>query len=686
VALSTLSESDWDQVFALATAGQGRSRDAYLQELRSQGLDAHLLAAVELQMELGEPPQRPDRHRRGERIGAHLELRGHLRDGGASTVYLGVYDEGDRVIPVAVKMLRLAGTAEQRATLKDAWQRELRLLREFSDSGTVSPLIEGSEHASRGEAFLYLCTEYKHGLSLTRWCEQHGLELADRIELFAQVCEAVATVHAHGLIHGDLKPDNVQVEMRNGKPRAWLLDLGLAATHGQRWHAQDQLIGSPGYMSPEQISDRYGPVTEATDVYALGMMLFELLEGRPWLDVRGVTTAEALHTRVAQTAAPRLTTVAPASARARLQSILERATAYRPPDRYSQMSMLRTALAKLDLNEGPPATTEGTALVTVDVKQPAAQPSHGSPNGHAVTPVLRWNLDPARRLASKRSAAALALCVVGGVLAFWAFQGGSSTSDPGKVRTEPLKDAQPGDPGSTLDAAKLVKIGMQDTATLTAARPLAYYKFDNQLKVRDQAIVRLEMLSPGVCPAFTILDEDGKEIVSDKDSTPGAAIQRTVAVQPNKPISVRVGTTPYCPGQGKVAEARFKLSMVQQGAFDRFEANDTGLEATPMKAGEKVAANIMDKEDVDWYRVAGTASGRLTLQLENRSSTLSPIVVLYNKNKSEQLRKHDDTPGANLVFPVEVEPGSDFYVSVLAGPQYRYTSYGAYELLLSVNE
>jgi hypothetical protein len=164
---------------------------------------------------------------------------------------------------------------------------------------------------------------------------------------------------------------------------------------------------------------------------------------------------------------------------------------------------------------------------------------------------------------------------------------------------------------------------------------------------------------------------------------PGAAIQRAIAVQPRKPNYVRAYASSNCRGTGRVLSVRFKLSMLQQHAADGFEANDTALAATAMKPNRKIAANIMDEADTDWYRVVASASGKLELRLENRSSTLCPIVVLYNSNKSEQLRKHDDTPGANLVFHIDVEPGRDFYIRILAGPMHLYTSHGDYELLIS---
>jgi tetratricopeptide (TPR) repeat protein len=324
------------------------SAQAQRARLDALALPADVRAALELHLELGEPAADPEGGSWGERIGANIRLRRHLRDGGAGAVHLGICEREMR--PVAVKLLRVPRHEAGALALKQAWLREQQLLAELSPSGAVPRLLEAGEHtAADGARSLYLATEYKYGLDLARWCELHELGSADRIALFAQVCDAVSAIHAHGLVHGDLKPDNIQVQSQGADHSVWVLDLGLAAVQGQAWHGCDELIGTPGYMSPEQLVPEYGPVSEATDVYSLAMILFELLEGRPWLPRIAASEPAELAQRMLDQGQLRLTQVVPVERRDCLDEILARAAAWLPGARFGQVSALRGALqAALD--------------------------------------------------------------------------------------------------------------------------------------------------------------------------------------------------------------------------------------------------------------------------------------------------------------------------------------------------
>lgn len=136
---------------------------------------------------------------------------------------------------------------------------------------------------------LYLAMEYIDGKPLDAFCNEKGLSLMNRIQLFIQICDAVIHAHSKGIIHGDLKPQNVLVVERATQPVAKVIDFGLAHIYAKNVDLlfklkPDALLGSPSYMAPERAKSR-GPLDTQSDVYALGAMLFELIYGTPPLQI-----------------------------------------------------------------------------------------------------------------------------------------------------------------------------------------------------------------------------------------------------------------------------------------------------------------------------------------------------------------------------------------------------------------
>lgn len=136
----------------------------------------------------------------------------------------------------------------------------------------------------------YFVMELLHGLPLTSFCQKHALSLQDRIALFRDVCSAVQHAHQKGVIHRDLKPSNILVTEVDGKPVPKVIDFGIAkALATERIAAMTMvtqanfILGTPQYMSPEQIAD-VGNVDTRSDVYALGTLLYEVLTGSPPFD------------------------------------------------------------------------------------------------------------------------------------------------------------------------------------------------------------------------------------------------------------------------------------------------------------------------------------------------------------------------------------------------------------------
>ena len=131
----------------------------------------------------------------------------------------------------------------------------------------------------------YFVMEYVRGEPITTYCERHKLSVADRLALFMQVCEGVQHAHQKGIIHRDLKPSNVLITLQDQKPVPKIIDFGVAKattqplTDNAQFTQFGQIIGTPEYMSPEQAENAGLDIDTRTDVYALGVMLYELLTG-----------------------------------------------------------------------------------------------------------------------------------------------------------------------------------------------------------------------------------------------------------------------------------------------------------------------------------------------------------------------------------------------------------------------
>jgi serine/threonine protein kinase len=138
----------------------------------------------------------------------------------------------------------------------------------------------------------YFVMEYVPGLPLTRYCDERKLKIRERLELFIRVCDGVQHAHQKAIIHRDLKPSNILVVDVDGKSAPRIIDFGIAKAMSKS-DADDTVVtlggapmGTPGYMSPEQANPRQGDVDTRTDVYSLGVILYELLAGAHPLDSR----------------------------------------------------------------------------------------------------------------------------------------------------------------------------------------------------------------------------------------------------------------------------------------------------------------------------------------------------------------------------------------------------------------
>jgi serine/threonine protein kinase/tetratricopeptide (TPR) repeat protein len=131
----------------------------------------------------------------------------------------------------------------------------------------------------------YFAMEYVPGMPITHYCDRKRLKISERLQLFVQVCEGVQHAHQKAIMHRDLKPANILVEEVDGKATPRIIDFGLAkavtpAAPGEGLHTQvGAFVGTPGYMSPEQVNPDLHDIDTRTDVYSLGVVLYELLTG-----------------------------------------------------------------------------------------------------------------------------------------------------------------------------------------------------------------------------------------------------------------------------------------------------------------------------------------------------------------------------------------------------------------------
>jgi non-specific serine/threonine protein kinase/serine/threonine-protein kinase len=148
----------------------------------------------------------------------------------------------------------------------------------------------------------YFAMEYVDGLTITKYCDEHRLAIRDRLKLFVRVCEGIQHAHQKAIIHRDIKPSNVLVAEVDGKPLPKIIDFGVAraispdSADETAFTREGAILGTPEYMSPEQASTLAGTLDTRTDVYSLGVLLYELLVGAAPHEFSGLPLFEVLRT------------------------------------------------------------------------------------------------------------------------------------------------------------------------------------------------------------------------------------------------------------------------------------------------------------------------------------------------------------------------------------------------------
>ncbi len=203
----------------------------------------------------------------------------HIADGGMGAVYRAERADGQYEQQVAVKMLNPALMSDDARARLEVERRILARLAHPS----IARLLDGGR---TDDGAPYLVMEYVDGQPIDAWCESRALDTRARLRLFVQVCEAVDFAHRNLVVHRDLKPANILIDA-DGRPK--LLDFGIARLlDAEGVTRTGERVLTPSYASPEQVLG--GPITTATDVYALGVLLYVLLAGRlPYDEASGST-------------------------------------------------------------------------------------------------------------------------------------------------------------------------------------------------------------------------------------------------------------------------------------------------------------------------------------------------------------------------------------------------------------
>ena len=214
--------------------------------------------------------------RAGERIGPYKLLE-RIGEGGFGVVYM-AQRQGAVERPLALKIIKPGMDTEQVVARFNAERQALAMM----DHENIASVFDSG---TTDEGRPYFVMELVRGVTITEHCDENQLDVPARLRLFVAVCQAVQHAHQKGIIHRDLKPSNVMVSFRDGESVPKVIDFGIAKAIHRRltektvFTSYGQLMGTPAYMSPEQVEMGQLDVDTRSDVYSLGVLFYELLTG-----------------------------------------------------------------------------------------------------------------------------------------------------------------------------------------------------------------------------------------------------------------------------------------------------------------------------------------------------------------------------------------------------------------------
>jgi serine/threonine protein kinase/tetratricopeptide (TPR) repeat protein len=223
------------------------------------------------------PPETAGMEQPGTILTGRYKLLEQIGQGGMGAVWMSQQTEPVKRL-VALKVIKPGMDSKPVLARFEAERQALALM----DHPNIAKVLDGGQ---TGSGRPYFVMDLVKGLPITDYCNQNQLTPRERLELFADVCSAVQHAHQKGIIHRDIKPSNVLVTMQDGKPLVKVIDFGIAKALGQQLSDKTvftgfaQMIGTPLYMSPEQAALSNVDVDTRSDVYSLGVLLYELLTG-----------------------------------------------------------------------------------------------------------------------------------------------------------------------------------------------------------------------------------------------------------------------------------------------------------------------------------------------------------------------------------------------------------------------
>jgi len=282
--LALLKRADERAAFLDRECGDDKAMCARVQALLSaheqpEGplADTAPAAGPTIKIELGDGPDETV----GQKIGRYKILE-KVGEGGCGVVYVAEQTEPVRR-RVALKVIKLGMDTKAVVARFEAERQALALM----DHPNIAKVFDaGSTETGRP----YFIMELVRGIKITDYCDQNNLPTKDRLDLFIKVCQAIQHAHQKGIIHRDIKPSNILVTLHDGLPVPKVIDFGIAkATEGKLTDATvytqlHQFIGTPAYMSPEQAEMSGLDIDTRSDIYSLGVLLYELLTGKTPFD------------------------------------------------------------------------------------------------------------------------------------------------------------------------------------------------------------------------------------------------------------------------------------------------------------------------------------------------------------------------------------------------------------------